>query len=270
LLPARVATQFGFQPLRVMSSIPTVPSAALSSLATAVSERRKIRSLALAATNQVLFPCRVIAAAVLALVVPGTDAMEANPPPPTWHRDGAVLASDGAHVAYSRSDAGPPKVVIVDVDHPDRNVAVDLPPRKSYNVAADFPLSMRAADQEYKPPRLIWVDSRCVLVITQSGDTCRFDTDGRCLMAASGIPNLSALRPGEILPADLGILEMQALLERKLPRRSVAILGCDEARRRVLLLARGATDAGRYFVFDRSRDLLYELGPRQRVEPAGR
>jgi hypothetical protein len=212
----------------------------------------------------------VIAVAVLAMAVPAANASEGSLSAPGWHRDGAVLAPDGAHVAYSRSDAGPPKVIIVDVDHPDRNVAVDLPPRKSYNVAADLPPSMAAADKEYKPARLIWVDSRCVLVITQSGDTCRFDTDGRCLMAASGMRNLSALRPGEILPADLGILEMQALLERKLPRRSVAILGCDEARRRVLLLARGATDAGRYFVFDRSRDLLYELGPRQRVEPAGR
>jgi hypothetical protein len=225
--------------------------------------------LALTATNQMLFLRRVIAAAVFALAVPRTDAMQANPPPPGWHRDGAVLAPDGAHVAYARSDAGPPKVIIVDVDHPDRTVVADLPPWMSYNVAAGLPPSMAAADKENKPPRLIWVDSRCVLVVTQSGDTCRFDTDGRCFMAASGMRNLSAPRPGKIVPADLGIPGMQALLESKLPRRSVAMLGCDEARRRVLLLARGATDAGRYFVFDRSRDLLYELGPRQQIASSG-
>jgi hypothetical protein len=54
--------------------------------------------------------------------------------------------------------------------------------------------------------------------------------------------------------------EVQALAEKKLPNRTVVVLGSDMAKERFLLFVSAPSAIGRYFVYDRPNDLLYEIG----------
>jgi hypothetical protein len=67
--------------------------------------------------------------------------------------------------------------------------------------------------------------------------------------------------PPSLLPLDESATQM--LLQRKLPHRSIRIINWDEANRRIILLAAAANDSGRFFVYDRSLDLLFEVARRK-------
>ncbi len=149
--------------------------------------------------------------------------------------DYAVLAPDGAHVAYLRSIKSTLELAIVDIDRPGR---------LAYG---RFPKSA------LPPTQLAWSDPGHVRVTLSSSEALSYDVEGRRSPAAA------QEAPGGA-PAQSPGADLQALVDGKFPHRTVAVAGSDASGRRYLLSVSGGAGPTRFFVLDRPDDLLYEVG----------
>jgi hypothetical protein len=154
----------------------------------------------------------------------------------------AVLAPDGAHVAYLMKGKDGLELAVADLD------------RQELHSAGDIPYS------NGQPIGLAWLDAGRVVAKLSGSELLVFNDRGeRVDFDPQGIgPAFSGLA-GSVAD-DASESRVQALAEEKLPDRKVVILGADKARRRYLLIATDQTATGRFFVYDRSDDLLYEIG----------
>ncbi len=165
-------------------------------------------------------------------------SLEATPPP----AGSPVLAPDGAHVAYlARSKMGL-ELAIADVDRGETSLAGGVP------------------DYGGKPLQLGWIGGDRVVVRMSGMAVLAYDLGRRTAVD----PRTADPSPGSPSPslADETLAnEVKALVAARLPDRSVGVLGFDQARSRFLVrAATGAADE-RFFVYDRTNDLLYEVGP---------
>ena len=153
------------------------------------------------------------------------------------HADAASMAPDGVRIAYVQSDGPMVRIVVVNLDEPSRTLY--------FNLGETFT----------DPVSIFWNTSRDVELRTGSKSYARFAVDPQ--------------RTGETYNADgplLPVLNEAAIiaeLRHKLPHRSVEILNWDNGKRRVLILAETNGKRGRYFVYDRACDLLFEVSYRK-------
>jgi hypothetical protein len=159
----------------------------------------------------------------------------------------AALAPDGAHVAYFRVVHHTLKLAIVDVDRP-------LPP-------AYFGIPGSALG----PSPLKWADAGHVLLPQSPVGPLSFSLADKRAQPDDKPHASSPADDARSIATDPLFAEIQTLAEGKLPDRKVVILGTDEARHRFLFLVSGGAGSGRYFVFDRPNDLLFEVGREQPI-----
>lgn len=160
--------------------------------------------------------------------------------------DYPVMAPDGVHVAYLSALKSERRVAIVDIDRPERIAYARLPSPGSL------------------PAQLAWSDLGHLRVTLSSGESFSFDVAGRPGSPAeqAGEPHSATQSAGPAPGPSLA--DMQALAGEKLPHRKVVILGSDAGSRRFLLLVSGGSGPSRYFVLDRSSDLLFYVGRSER------
>jgi hypothetical protein len=156
----------------------------------------------------------------------------------------AALAPDGAHVAYLKEEDHILQLVIVAVDGPNRSAVA----RISKFYPGTTPLR--------------WADAGHVLVPQSAIKSISFNLAGKRSEPDGKSAGLPSAEDSPASAAGPSLAEIQALAEEKLPDRSVVILGADDTGHRFLLLASGSAGPTRYFVFDRTDDLLYEVGRR--------
>ena len=165
---------------------------------------------------------------------------------PSWHCDSPVLSPDGVRVAFQQWDSPFVRIVVVNLDQPGRTMYV--------NLGTDWTESVT----------ILWMSSQKVeLRKGQEANTFAvFTVDAQPVLPAEApIPSDHPSQPLLDRPA------IDGLLKQKLPHRSLQIANWDEAGRRVLLLASGSGDPGRFFVYDRSTDVLFEIARRKMPSP---
>jgi hypothetical protein len=164
---------------------------------------------------------------------------------PNWHCDGPALSPDGTRVAYLQWDSALVRIVVVNLDQPDQ--------RMYFNLGKDWE----------EPVSIFWKTPQTVELRKGNSTFASFTVDPRSKLS-DGAPvqsDQTALPPLD-RPA------IQVLLQRQLPHRSIQILNWDDAGCRVLLLADAPNVPGRFFVYDRSHHLLFEVARRKTLKPS--
>ena len=154
----------------------------------------------------------------------------------------AVLAPDGGHVAYLTKGDGGLRLTIADIDRQESHPGGEVP------------------DLDGRPVQLAWVDGGRIVVRLPSTELLIFNDRGQRVEteARNLVPNFSDSSRAK---TDESLVDkVQALVEEKLPNRKVVVLGSDQDGKRYLLSASDQSAFGRYFVYDRPNDLLYEIG----------
>jgi hypothetical protein len=154
----------------------------------------------------------------------------------------AVLSPNGARVAYLTKSKNGLDLAIADIDQQEFHSTGDIP------------------NFDGQPVQLTWLDAGHVVLRLPSSEQLVFNDQGTRVDF-----NPQNIDPGfagfsRAASDDASSSQVQGLVEGKLPDRKVVILGSDKALRRFLLIASEQTAAGRYFVYDRPNDLLYEIG----------
>ena len=149
--------------------------------------------------------------------------------------EAAALSGDGAHVAYLKKERSETGLAVVDVGRPGESAFSRIP-----NAEA--------------PARIAWIDPEHVRVALVSAGAATFDTKARSWSAAPA----DSAPAGRAAPAHDDAL--QARVEEKFPHRNVEILGSDDAGRRYLLAVSGAKGPARYYLFDKTDDVLVDVG----------
>ncbi len=152
-----------------------------------------------------------------------------------WHADAACMAPDGRHLAYLE-EAGSTHVeaVVVDCDHPDQ--------KKTYRLAIHSPLS----------------DSTLGVIAWRDPSRFQVDLPDRSHWLVGGAPEPQALGSGA-KPVRATVEPADAALADKFPGRTVSVTGWDQPRQRAVLWVHSASEAGRYFLYDRPTDRLTEF-----------
>jgi hypothetical protein len=157
----------------------------------------------------------------------------------------ASLAPDGAHVAYIQEENQRWRLIIACIDRSERPAMVEM-------------------DRSYRDvPGVDWADARHVLVSPKTSKAIIFNLVGdrsEPTNAIAGRVPSAAYRPGADDPA---YKQLYSLINQKLPDRQVAVMEADQVKHRFLLLVSGGGGPDRYFVYDHTDDLLYEIGPRR-------
>lgn len=162
-----------------------------------------------------------------------------------WHCDAPILSPDGVRVAYVQWDSPFVRIVVVNLDRPgDVNY---------FNLGSDWA----------EPVDIFWNASREIELRKGSDTFAVFKIDDKPPGAV-----VETVRPpagGPNPAADSATID--GILRRKLPHRAIHLLNWDTRNRRILLLADTINDRGRYFVYDRSLDLLFEVARRKASTP---
>jgi hypothetical protein len=151
--------------------------------------------------------------------------------------DFAVLDPDGTHVAYIRSVDSSLRLVIVDVDQPERMATAKVPSTGSL------------------PINLSWTEGGHVRVTMSSNESLNYDVDGR--RRNTDGPGLGPV------PVTMAASELATVLKAasgKFSHRKVSVLGSDSQSHRYLLSVSGGAGLTRLFVLDQPNDLLFEVG----------
>jgi len=154
----------------------------------------------------------------------------------------AALSPDGVHVAYLTRDKNGLELAIADIDNQEHFSSAEVPGSNG------------------KPVQLAWFDAGRVVVRLSSSELLVFSDRGKRVDFDPRTIGPSFDGFSRAVADDAAVIQVRALVEEKLPDRNVVILGTDKARRRYLLIASDRAAAGRFFVYDRPDDLLYELG----------
>ena len=164
--------------------------------------------------------------------------------PPRWHCDVPTLAPDGVRVAYLQWDAPLVRVVVVNLDQPGRTMYFNL------------------GDGWADPITIVWKTTQKIELRQGATAFALFTVDPP---AESSVKTSLPTGHVSLPPADPTVIRER--LQHQLPHRSIRMLNGDEAGRRVLLLADTASDPGRFFVYDRGNDLLFEVARRKTPLP---
>lgn len=158
-----------------------------------------------------------------------------------WHCDIPVLAPDGGRVAYLQSDSPVPRIVVVNLDRPDLTSSLNL------------------GEMGNEPLDLVWRTTEKIEVRRGTATVAVIDADPEPATSTATMEGHVSVTP--LQPVDQSALQL--LFQTKLPHRSIHVLNWDDAGRRVLLLAEATNDPGRFFVYDRLLDLLFEVARRK-------
>jgi hypothetical protein len=156
-----------------------------------------------------------------------------------WHCDAPALSPDGLRVAYVQWDSPFVRIVVVNLAEPGRT---------NY-----FRLGKSGID----PVTISWRTPLSIELRRGDAVVATFMADSTSLpsgqLSESRRPSLPPLDESKLMP----------LLQQKLPHRTLSLVNSDDAGTRVLLFAAGARDGGRFFVYDRTEDLLFEVARRK-------
>jgi hypothetical protein len=172
----------------------------------------------------------------LGQVCDGSEADNAQ----KWHSDIPTLAPDGVRVAYLQTDSPVTRIVVVNLDRTDQISYINI------------------GEIGAEPIGIFWKTSRKIELRKGASTFAVVDADQK-----PELPIETSPQSGPTILPPLDQVAIRALLQRKLPHRSIHIMNWDEDGRRVLLLAAGTNDAGRFFVYDRRLDLLFEVARRK-------
>ena len=152
-----------------------------------------------------------------------------------WHADAACVAPDGRHLAYlEEGGTAHVEAVVVDCDHPDK--------KHIYRLAIRSPLPHSALGV------IAWLDPSIFQV----------DLPDRSHWLVGGAAEPQALGSGA-QPIQAALEPADAALADKFPGRMVSVTGWDQSRQRAVLWVHSASEAGRYFLYDRPTDQLTEF-----------
>jgi len=154
----------------------------------------------------------------------------------------AVLAPDGAHVAYLTKGESGFDLAIADID------------RQELHTAGGIPIS------NGEPAQLAWFDEGRVVIRLAGSQLLAFSNQGKRVDFDPGAVDPHFAGFSRSMPSDEALGQVRALAEEKLPDRKVVLLGSDRAHHRYLLVGSDRAGARRLFVYDRPNDLLYEIG----------
>jgi hypothetical protein len=154
----------------------------------------------------------------------------------------AALAPDGAHVAFLQEENNHLKLIIADIGRPKSPAAAEI-----FNSRPDS-------------TSLQWADADHVLVGRSPATSVCFDLAGRRAEPDGKTSGLASAEASRDAAASSARANLPTLADEKFPDRQVTVLGADQAGHRFLLLVSGGAGSARYFVFDRSDDLLFEVG----------
>jgi hypothetical protein len=166
------------------------------------------------------------------------ESMDTMPEP----NPSAVLAPDGAHVAYLLRGEHGMELGIGDIDRQEFHSAGDLSGFNGRSV------------------QLEWLDSGRIAIRFNNSELLVFNDQGRRVDFDPRSINPSFAGPIHAIGDDPSAGQVRTLAEGKLPDRKVVVLASDNARHRYLLIASDQAGVGRFFVYDRPNDLLYEIG----------
>lgn len=153
-----------------------------------------------------------------------------------------ALAPDGDRVAFLKNGDAELKLVIVDLDAEGRSVVVDLSSRGAAGLS------------------LTWLDAEHVAVSLSDGAPVSVSIAGKISKLSGNAWESAISQAPRSLANDEAIAPMMSTLREKLSHRMVDILGVDTARRRCLFAASGPGVTTRYFVYDRSDEVMTEVG----------
>lgn len=154
----------------------------------------------------------------------------------------AALAPDGAHVAYITDGEDGRELAVADIDRP------------GFHSAGQLPKSSGG------PMQLAWIDAERIIVRLPSSELLAFNNQGKRIDFDPRSIDPSFAGFFRAAPDNPSVRQVQALVEGKLPDRKVVVLGADKTLRRFLLIASDSATGRRIFVYDRTDELLYEIG----------
>jgi len=108
--------------------------------------------------------------------------------------------------------------------------------------------------------QLAWIDAERIIVRLPSSELLAFNNQGKRIDFDPRSIDPSFAGFFRAAPDNPSVRQVQALVEGKLPDRKVVVLGADKTLRRFLLIASDSATGRRIFVYDRTDELLYEIG----------
>jgi hypothetical protein len=171
-------------------------------------------------------------------------SLDAIPNPNT----SAVLSPDGEHVAYLTKGKNGWELTLAGISQPDVYSAGAIPESSGGLV------------------QLAWLDSGHIVVKLPSSEILAFNCRGKHVEFDPRKIGSSFGGFSRALEDNSSTSQIQAIAQGKLPDRKVVLLASDDSRNRYLLMASDKAGAGRFFVYDRPTDLLYEIGRSQSTQ----